>query len=76
MATPQQPAAFTIGPGFARRIAERNLTPLGPECYFAPGYSFLLTDQGPLWYSAYTGTVVGPFDEASEQLGPPPLRRP
>jgi hypothetical protein len=51
---------FIIGPGFKQRIEELKLKPLGPEVYFAPGYSFMLTDQGPLWYSQYANVVVGP----------------
>lgn len=56
---------FVIGEGFRARIAELGLTPLGHERYFAPGYSFVLTDRGPLWYSADVNQVVGPFAEAS-----------
>lgn len=55
---------FVIGPGFQERIDSLGLQPLGPEIYFAPGYSFILTDKGPLWYSQYTNAVVGPFEEA------------
>lgn len=52
---------FVIGPGVQQRIAETGAKPLGPEVYFAPGYSFTLTDQGPIWYSQYTNEVAGPF---------------
>ena len=55
------PDDFVIGPGFQKRIGELGLKPLGPEVYFATGYSFVLTDQGPLWYSQFTNEVVGPF---------------
>lgn len=55
--------AFVIGEGFQNRIQEKGLTPLGPERYFAEGYSFVLTDKGPLWYSRYRNQVVGPFAE-------------
>lgn len=58
---------FVIGPGFKQRIDELQLKPLGPEVYFATGYSFVLTDKGPLWYSQYTNEVVGPFVEAPGQ---------
>ena len=58
---------FIIGPGFQQRIKELNLKPLGPEVYFSPGYSFVLTDKGPLWYSQYTNQVVGPFEPATEE---------
>lgn len=53
---------FVIGEGFRQRIKEKGLTALGPEEYFSPGYSFVLTDKGPLFYSKHTNTVVGPFD--------------
>ena len=56
---------YVIGPGFQARIDELGLRPLGNEVYFAPGYSMVLTDQGPLWYSQSANEVVGPF--AGEQ---------
>ena len=54
---------YVIGPGFQQRIDELGLRPLGPEVYFATGYSFLLTDKGPIYFSQYTNEVVGPFGE-------------
>lgn len=59
---------YVIGPGFKERIEALGLTPLGPEEYFAPGYSFVLTDKGPLWYSQYENRVVDPpKDESAGQ---------
>ena len=55
---------FMIGEGFTRRIKELSLEAKGPEVYFAPGYSVVLTDKGPLWYSRYANEVLGPFGEA------------
>ena len=55
------PEQFEIGEGFQNKIREDGLKALGPERYFAEGYSFVLTDKGPLWYSKYTNEVVGPF---------------
>jgi hypothetical protein len=57
---------YAIGEGFTQRIADLHLTALGPEVYFSPGYSMVLTDQGPLWYSKYENEVVGPFVDAEE----------
>jgi hypothetical protein len=55
------PTEFVIGEGLQQRINELELRALGPETYFAQGYSFVLTDKGPVWYSQYTNEVVGPF---------------
>lgn len=52
---------YSIGPGFKRVIQEMGLVPLGPEEYFSPGYSMVLTDRGPLWYSKLENRVVVPF---------------
>jgi hypothetical protein len=57
---------FEIGQGFQQRIDDQKLTPLGPEVYFTPGYSMVLTDQGPLWYSKFTNEVIGPFADGEE----------
>lgn len=55
---------YVIGPGFQARIDELHLVPLGSERYFAPDYSMVLTDKGPLWYSKPENVVVGPFADA------------
>ena len=55
---------YVIGDGFAARIVELGLQPLGPEVYFAPGYSFVLTDAGALFYSRFENRIVGPFQDA------------
>jgi len=60
----EQDPQFAIGEGFAARIAELNLTPMGNETYVSPDYSVVLTDQGPLWYSKPANQVVGPFGVA------------
>jgi hypothetical protein len=56
--------SYAIGEGFKARIEEKGLKALGPETYFGNGYSFVLTDKGPLYYSEYENQVVGPFEPA------------
>jgi hypothetical protein len=60
-------ADYVIGEGLAARIAEKELHALGPEVYFAPGYSFVLTDGGALFYSKFENRIVGPSDESDGQ---------
>jgi hypothetical protein len=57
---------YARGDGFKTRIDEQGLEALGPEVYFAPGYSMILTDKGPIWYSKFANEVVGPFADAEE----------
>jgi hypothetical protein len=57
---------YAIGEGLQRRIDEQNLTALGPEAFVTTGYSMVLTDQGPVWYSKFENQVVGPFVDAEE----------
>ena len=57
---------YVIGDGFQQRINDKALVALGPEVYFAPGYSMVLTDQGPLWYSKFENQVIGPFADAEK----------
>ena len=60
------PTEYAIGEGLQQRIDDQQLEPLGPEVYFTPGYSMVLTDQGPVWYSKYENEVVGPFVDGEE----------
>jgi len=57
-------ADYVVGEGFAAHIEEQGLQALGPEVYFAPGYSFVLTDAGALFYSKFENRVVGPFEDS------------
>lgn len=59
---------FVIGPGFAQRVEALGLTARGPAVCIAPGYRFVLSDRGPLWYRQYTSAIVGPFKAAPEQM--------